>query len=95
MKEYRLASWPELKAPFHRTPYRRMLSDMSHRFVTLPQLSGASGLRRLDVRNFVDMLQARGLLMERECVASDSLFAVLAPLSGWLKRAMSPAVHER
>jgi hypothetical protein len=38
MKEYRLTAWPELAPPFHRTAYRRMLSDMSQRFMTLPQL---------------------------------------------------------
>jgi hypothetical protein len=89
MKEYRLTGWPELAPPFHRTAYRRILSDMSHRFVTLPQLADTSGLRRQDVRSFVEMLDARGLLVERESVVSDSLFGSLGPLGGWLRRAIS------
>jgi hypothetical protein len=94
MKEYRLTGWPELAPPFHRTAYRRILSDMSHRFVTLPQLADTSGLRRQDVRSFMDMLGARGLLVERESVASDSLFG-LGPLGGWLRRAISSPPHGR
>ena len=69
MKEYRLTAWPELAPPFHRTAYRRMASDMSHRFMTLPQLADLSGLKRLEVRHFIDMLEGRGLLIERESLA--------------------------
>jgi hypothetical protein len=90
MKEYRLAAWPELAPPYHRTAYRRMLSDMSHRFVTLPQLSETSGLKRQEVRAFMSMLEARGLLVEREGVVEpESLFGSLRPLGGWLRRAIS------
>ena len=38
MKEYRLAAWPQLRAPFDRMAHRRMLSDMSQRHMTLAQL---------------------------------------------------------
>ena len=89
MKEYRLAAWPELASPFQSTPYRRMLSDLSHRYVTLPQLAEASNLRRNEVRGFLDMLEMRGLLIERESVVPDSLFWSLRPLGGWLRRAIS------
>ena len=89
MKEYRLAAWPELAPPYHRTAYRRMLSDMSHRYVTLPQLSETSGLKRHEVRAFVSMLETRGLLVERDSAVPDSLFGSLRPLGGWLRRAIS------
>lgn len=89
MKEYRLAAWPELSPPFHRTAYRRMLSDMSHRFVTLPQLVETSGLKRHEVRNFIEMLEGRDLLIERECMSPDSQFWSLRPLGGWIRRAIS------
>jgi hypothetical protein len=91
MKEYRLTAWPELAPPFHRTAYRRMVSDMSHRFVTLAQLSDLSGLKRHDVRHFVEMLEGRGLLVERESMSPDSQFWSLRPLGGWIRRAISSA----
>lgn len=66
-----------------------MVSDMSHRFVTLSQLSDTSGLRRHEVRSFVEMLEARGVLIERECLEPDAQFWSLRPLGGWLRRAIS------
>lgn len=96
MKEYRLTAWPELAPPFHRTAYRRMLSDMSHRFVTVLQLAERSGLRRHHVRTFLEMLESRDLVVERESVASpDSQFWSLRPLGGWLRRAISSAPSGR
>ena len=93
MKEYRLVAWPELSAPFRRTAYRRMLTDMSHRFMSLPQLTECSGLTRALVREFVEMLEIRSLLAVRESAVPDSLFGSLRPLGGWLKRAISTAHH--
>jgi hypothetical protein len=95
MKEYRLAAWPELAPPFDRTAYRRMLSDLSHRFMSLPQLIDASSLRRSEVRGFIDMLESRSLLIERESMVPESLFWSLRPLGGWLRRAISSAPHGR
>lgn len=89
MKEYRLTSWPELTPPFDRTAYRRMASDMSHRFMSLGQLAELSGLKRHEVRHFVEMLESRGLLVERESLAPEAQFWSLRPLGGWLRRAMS------
>jgi hypothetical protein len=95
MKEYRLTAWPELTPPFDRTAYRRMLSDLSHRFMSLGQLADASSLRRGEVRSFIEMLDSRGLLLERESLVPDSQFWSLRPLGGWLRRAMSSAPHGR
>ena len=89
MKEYRLAAWPELGAGFDRTAFRRMLSDMSHRHMSIAQLVDISGMRRHEVRGFLDMLEARGVISQRESAANDSLFGSLRPLSGWLRRAIS------
>jgi hypothetical protein len=91
MKEYRLAAWPQLQAPFDRIAYRRMLSDMSHRHLTLAQLCEASGIRRQEVRSFLDMLEARGMIAQRDAAASDSLFGSLRPLGGWLRKALAAA----
>jgi hypothetical protein len=95
MKEYRLTAWPELASPFQSTPYRRMLSDLSHRYLSVPQLAEASSLRRSEVRAFIDMLDARSLLIERESLVPDSLFWSLRPLGGWLRRAMSSTPDSR
>ena len=94
MKEYRLAAWPELSGPFDRTAFRRMLSDMSHRHMSLAQLVGASGIRRHEVREFIEMLDARGVISQRDSIVPDSLFGSLRPLGGWLRRAMSNT-HDR
>jgi hypothetical protein len=83
MKEFKLTGWPELPAPYHRTVYRRMLSDMSHRFVTAQQLMTSSGATKLEVRNFLTMLDGRGLLLQREADPPSSFFG---PLSGWIRR---------
>ena len=68
MKEYRLVAWAELPAPYHRTAYRRMLNDMSHRHMSVAQLAACSGVRRKDVQHFIDLLDGRGLLSERDSV---------------------------
>ncbi|MED5620015.1 hypothetical protein [Ideonella sp. BN130291] len=81
MKEYKLSAWPDLPAPFHRTSYRRMLSDMSHRFVSTQQLMATSGATRMEVRSFLQMLADRGLLCEREAPRTP-----LSGFSGWLRR---------
>jgi hypothetical protein len=96
MKEYRLTGWPELAPPFHRTAYRRMLSDMSQRFVSLSRLVDASGLKRHEVRHFLDVLESRHMVVERESGASaESQFWSLRPLGGWLRRAISSAPSGR
>jgi len=89
MKEYRLVAWPQLRPPFDRIAYRRMLSDMSHRHMSLAQLADGSGVRRHEVRAFIEMLDAGGLLAERDALVPDSLFGSLRPLGGWLRRALA------
>ena len=88
MKEYRLAAWPELRGPAHRTAHARMVSDMSHRHVTVTQLVDASGLRRREVRRFIEMLGASGLIAERDARAQESLFGSRR-LHGWFQRRRS------
>jgi hypothetical protein len=89
MKHYKLAAWPDLPATFQRTTYRRMLSDMSHRYVTVQQLMASSGATRMEVRLFLQTLSERGLLRERDVAAAeDSLFGSLRPL-GWIRRALT------
>ena len=85
MKEFKLAAWPDLQAPYQRTVYRRMLSDMSHRYLSMPQLMHSSGASKLEVRAFVQMLGERGLLREREG-ENDSIFGSLRPIGDWFRR---------
>ena len=60
------------------------------------QYPGANpGPRRHEVRVFIEMLEARGLIAEREAVAPDSLFGSLRPLGGWLRRALAAAHIDR
>ncbi|CAM5796148.1 hypothetical protein [Rhizobacter fulvus] len=89
MKEYRLVAWPQLRPPFDRIAYRRMLSDMSHRHMTLAQLAECSGIRRHEVRAFLEMLEGRDLIATRDALVPDSLFGSLRPLGGWLRRALA------
>jgi hypothetical protein len=95
MKEYRLVAWPQLRAPFDRIAHRRMLSDMSHRHMTLTLLVACSGIRRHEVRAFLDMLETRHLIAAREARAPDSLFGSLRPLGGWLRRALAASNFDR
>jgi hypothetical protein len=85
MKEYKLSAWPELTAPFDRTVYRRMLSDMSHRYMTVSHLVLSSGAAKPEVRNFLQMLDEKGLLHEREGEA-DNFLDSLRPVGDWFRR---------
>jgi hypothetical protein len=88
MKEFKLAAWPELPAPYHRPVDRRMLSDLSHRDMSVPQLVMSSGATKLEVRLFMQMLNERGLLREREG-ESDSIFDSLRPIGEWFRRTIT------
>jgi hypothetical protein len=85
MKEYKLTAWPELPAPYHRTVYRRMLSDMSHRYMSVAQLMLSSGGSKVEVRTFLKMLGESELLQEREG-EPDSFIESLRPIGDWFRR---------
>ena len=95
MKEYRLTAWPHLHAPFDRIAHRRMLTDMSHRHVSMAQLVSTSGMRRHEVREFLFMLESRGLVTQRDASIARSLPGPPRPLGGWLRRAFASADAER
>ncbi|WP_428423229.1 helix-turn-helix domain-containing protein [Methylibium sp.] len=92
MKQYKLAAWPDLPAPFHRTAYRRMLHQMSHRHVSVRQLMQESGLARSAVVQFLDTLTERELLSEREHAAPLSMLGRLRPVAWW-RRTFAAAGH--
>lgn len=95
MKEYRIAAWLPLRAPFDQIAHRRLLNDMSHRHLTIDQLVDGSGLRRHEVRSFLTMLDATGLLSARDAESPDSLFGSLRPLGGWIRSALTGTPLER
>ncbi len=94
MKEYRLLAWPELPAEFKRTAHRRVLSDMSLRFMSIAQLCEVSGLKKGDLKNLLQMLDARGVLEERDGSAPDSFFDSIGRL-GWLRRSAPATQSDR
>ena len=89
MKEYRLLAWPELPAEFQRTAHRRVLSDMSLRYMSQAQLTEVSGLKKGEIRQFLEVLDARGVLDERDGTAPDSFFDSIGRL-GWFRRSATP-----
>jgi hypothetical protein len=93
MKEYRLLAWPELPGEYQRTAHRRALSEMSQRFMSLAKLVEISGLKKGEVRAFVEFLDGRAVISERDTTAPDSFLDSISPL-GWLRRAIN-ANHER
>jgi hypothetical protein len=95
-KEYRLASWPELSPAQHRTAYRRMLSEMSQRYVSLGQLVDSSGLKRPEVKHFLETLEASGKLLARDASASKtSRWAALRGMGAWFRRTPTTAEQRR
>jgi len=89
MKEYRLIAWPELSGSFGKMAYSRMLADMSHRYMSVAQLVSSCGIRRNEVQQFLDTLDSRGVLTERDLFVSDSVFNSLRPIGGWIRRALN------
>jgi hypothetical protein len=94
MKQYKLAAWPELPATYHRTVYRRMLSDMSHRYMSMPGLVLSSGATKPEVRQFLQMLEGKGVLVDRED-DSDSFFdTTIRPVGDWLRTVFGVDSHK-
>ena len=88
MKAYRLTAWPDASVTLQSIGYRRVLSDMSQRHMTIADLAARSGLSRADLRQFIGTLAGHGLLDEREVEdRRDSVFGTLFPFGGWLRRA--------
>lgn len=87
MKAYRLTAWPDLGPQHRRTAYRRLLSDMSQRHLSLAELCARSGLQRHEVRSFLGTLAERGLLITRDAPRIGWPLS-LRPLRDWWRRSM-------
>jgi hypothetical protein len=80
MKHYKLSGWPDLPPGYRLTAYRRVLHEMSQRFMTLPQLVQASALTNTQMSAFLSLLAEHGVLIERGEPEPDSLFGALQTL---------------
>lgn len=69
-REFKLSGWPDLPAAYRGITHRRMLNDLSLRYVSLPQLVSSSGASRGEARDLLRELAGRGLLEERMAPAS-------------------------
>ena len=78
MKTYRLVSWPDLPAEFQRTAFRRALSALSMREVSVEHLMGVSGLKRSELVALLERLESQDLLVETDQPA--------VPGPGWFER---------
>lgn len=66
---------------------------MSQRYVSLAKLVEVSGLKKAELRAFIEMLDTRAVLADRDTTAPDSFLDSIRPL-GWLRRAIGPS-HAR
>jgi predicted transcriptional regulator YheO len=70
MKQYKLTAWPELSPRFQKTTMRRVVSELSQRFVSARDLARSSGASIREVEELVEKLAKDGMLMTREAPQS-------------------------
>jgi hypothetical protein len=66
---------------------------MSQRYMSVAKLVEVSGLKKVELRAFLEMLDGRAVVSERDTTAPDSFLDSIRPL-GWLRRAISTS-HDR
>ena len=65
MKQYKLTAWPELPPRFQKTTMRRVVSELSQRFVSVRDLARSSGASARDIEELISTLEKDGMLMTR------------------------------
>ena len=65
MKQYKLTAWPELSPRFQNTTMRRVVSELSQRFVSVRDVARSSGASARDVEELLARLDKDGMLMTR------------------------------
>ena len=65
MKQYKLTTWPDLTPRFHTTAMRRVVSELSQRFVSVRDLSRSCGASARDIEELIAKLEKDGMLMAR------------------------------
>jgi hypothetical protein len=66
MKQYKLTGWPELSPRFQTTAMRRVVSEMSQRFVSPRDLARSSGASTREVEELIARLSKADMLMVRD-----------------------------
>ena len=72
MKQYKLTAWPELAPRFQKTTMRRVVSELSQRFVSTRDLARSSGAAPRDIEELIAKLDKDGMLMTRDAPQSVS-----------------------
>ena len=70
MKQYKLTAWPDLTPRFQNTAMRRVVSELSQRFVSVRDLSRSSGASTKDIDELIVRLEKDGMLMARATPAT-------------------------
>jgi hypothetical protein len=65
MKQYKLTAWPDLSPRFQKTTMRRVVSELSQRFVSVRDLARSSGASVREVEELIAKLEKDGMLMTR------------------------------
>ena len=65
MKQYKLTAWPELSPRFQNTTMRRVVSELSQRFVSVRDVARSSCASARDVEQLLARLDKDGMLMTR------------------------------
>ena len=65
MKQYKLTAWPDLSPRFQKTTMRRVVSELSQRFVSVRDLARSSGAPAREIEELVARLARDGMLMAR------------------------------
>ena len=65
MKQYKLTAWPDLSPRFQKTTMRRVVSELSQRFVSVRDLARSSGASAREVEELLSKLEKDGMLMTR------------------------------
>ena len=66
MKQYKLTAWPDLPARLQNTTSRRVVSELSQRFVSVRDVARSCGASTRDVDDLIHWLKDQGLLMTRD-----------------------------
>ena len=70
MKQYKLTAWPDLPPRFQKTTMRRVVSELSQRFVSTRDLARSSGASPREVEELIAKLNKDEMLMTRDAPQS-------------------------
>jgi hypothetical protein len=77
MKQYKLTAWPDLPPRYRNTAMRRVVSELTQRFVTPRDLARKSGASTREIEELLSKLTKDGVVMSREAPRT------LRPQTSW------------